>query len=140
MTRYTVEYRITDLASLSQRGMGRSTPSFIRDECSVPDLQDGFDLTNRASVQEYVDELKANVFDCWHCQDCDFQLEATQEDGTTSTFHFLQYSGTRQLVEDIERVRILFGNQKLSIYGISYGVKVNSVPMFSECLFILLTR
>jgi pimeloyl-ACP methyl ester carboxylesterase len=29
--------------------------------------------------------------------------------------------GTRQLAEDIERVRRIFGDQPLSVYGISYG-------------------
>ena len=32
--------------------------------------------------------------------------------------------GTRQLAEDINRVRQLFGDQEISIYGVSYGTKV----------------
>jgi len=47
-----------------------------------------------------------------------------QSNGDVEAFHFLEYSGTRQLAEDIERVRLLFGDQKLSVYGISYGTAV----------------
>jgi hypothetical protein len=39
-------------------------------------------------------------------------------------YHFLQYSGTRQLAEDIERFRIAINAPKLSVYGISYGTTV----------------
>jgi len=59
---------------------------------------------------------------CW--QQLRFQHSAVQADGSTRSFHFLKYSGTRQLAEDIERVRILFGDQKISVYGISYDTTV----------------
>lgn len=55
------------------------------------------------------------------------------EAGNT-TYHFLEHSGTRQLAEDIERVRRVFGDQKLSVYGISYGTVVMGV---CEIHFIL---
>ena len=42
--------------------------------------------------------------------------------------HFLEYSGTRQLAEDIERVRLLFGDQQLSIYGICTSFDHTHLP------------
>ena len=70
--------------------------------------------------------------DCWNYPG--FKLEALQDDGTLSPFRFLEYSGTRQLAEDIERVRRLFGDQKLSVYGISYGTVVMGIyaTVFSQ--------
>ena len=48
------------------------------------------------------------------------ELNATD----TLDFHFLEYSGTRQLVEDIERIRILFNSPKMNVLGVSYGTSV----------------
>ena len=62
--------------------------------------------------------FKQRNIECW--KQPDFQL--TSDSG--ETYHFLEHSGTRQLAEDIERVRVLFGNQKLSVYGVSYGTTV----------------
>ena len=42
----------------------------------------------------------------------------------TLDFHFLQYSGTKQLVEDIERIRILFNAPRMHVLGVSYGTSV----------------
>ena len=74
------------------------------------------------SIRDAASLYKEVHMNCWNHPD--FHLEAKQEDGTTRTFHFLEYSGTRQLAEDIERVRLLFGDHKLSVYGISYGTVV----------------
>jgi pimeloyl-ACP methyl ester carboxylesterase len=41
-----------------------------------------------------------------------------------NTYHFLDYSGTRELAEDMERFRRLIGADRLSLYGISYGTHV----------------
>lgn len=52
-------------------------------------------------------------------------MEGTnKEDGTTVPLHFLEYSGTRQLAEDLYRFMILIEAEKLSLYGISYGTNV----------------
>lgn len=116
--------------------MGRSTPTFVVPECN-PDfirvgdsiepnpnavLNFGVDYTNQSQIQAMANSTKQNAVDCWNYEP--FLLETTKEDGSVAKYHFLEYSGTRQLAEDIERVRIIFGGQKLSIYGISYGTKV----------------
>jgi pimeloyl-ACP methyl ester carboxylesterase len=51
-------------------------------------------------------------------------MSETQPDGTVRTFHFLEYSGTRELAEDIERIGLLLNAPKLNVYGISYGTSV----------------
>jgi hypothetical protein len=84
----------------------------------------GGDPTNRTEIQLYLNSLKERTFNCWTCETCGFRLNSTQEDGSEKNFHFLQYSGTRQLAEDIERFRIAIKAPKLSIYGISYGTTV----------------
>ena len=130
--------------------MGRSEPSFAHEECSLirfirdeargsiiekdlreedlalldavanePDLDDEDAL--KLSLQKY----KARVLECWSVGD--FVLNATQPDGTTVRhFHFLEYSGTRQLAADIWTMRWLLNAPKMHLYGISYGTTVFS--------------
>ena len=76
------------------------------------------DLTDENSIRAYAQVFKNRNVECW--RQPDFQL--TSDSG--KTYHFLEHSGTRQLAEDIERVRLLFGDQKLSVYGASYGTSV----------------
>lgn len=143
--------------------MGRSEPTFVVDEC-MKETHDPELLTlqvnylDEQSVRTASQIYKKRNLECWARKD--FLLNTTARDGTTKSYHFLQYSGTRQLAEDIERVRRvstflvyihlfcvvimkysiitlffifaviftirlqLFGNQKLSVYGISYGTTV----------------
>lgn len=120
---------ITDsynIIGFDQRGMGRSEPTFMVDECTVQMQEDASELDvnfgDEESIRAASKVYKQRSLDCWSYPD--FQGEAIQEDGSVKKFHFLEYSGSRQLAEDIERVRLLFGDQKLSIYGISYGTVV----------------
>jgi len=108
-----------NLIGFDQRGMGRSEPTFIVPECAVQ-LQDTelalakVNFNDEESIRDAAKVYKRVHMDCWNYPA--FQLEALQDDGTLSRFHFLEYSGTRQLAEDIERVRRLFGDQKLSVW------------------------
>jgi len=115
-----------NIIGFDQRGMGRSEPTFMVDECAVQ-LQDNDNKLNvnfgdEESIRAASKVYKQRSLSCWSHPD--FQLGAIQEDGTEKKFHFLEYSGSRQLAEDMERVRLLFGDQKLSIYGISYGTVI----------------
>ena len=76
-------------------------------------------FNDEESIRDAANVYKEVHMKCWNYPD--FHMEATQSDGTKRVFHFLEYSGTRQLAEDVERVRRLFGGHKLSVYGISYG-------------------
>ena len=61
-------------------------------------------------------------------------FECHTSDGTIYSYHFLEYSGTRQLVEDLNLFRQVIGAEKLSLYGISYGTQVMATfaTMFPE--------
>lgn len=112
-----------NIIAFDQRGMGRSKPTFVVEECAVESREKSFvNYDDEESIRKMAKVYKKEHLRCWKYPD--FQLKATQGDSSTRYFHFLEYSGTRQLAEDIERVRLLFGNQKLSIYGISYGTTV----------------
>lgn len=125
-----------NLIGFDQRGMGRSQPTFVVPECAVQ-VQDtegalAVNFNSEESIRDAAKVYKKVHMDCWNYPA--FKLEALQDDGTLSHFHFLEYSGTRQLAEDIERVRRLFGDQQLSVYGISYGTVVMGtyVTVFSD--------
>lgn len=106
--------------------MGRSEPTFVIPECAAHMHQDAKKLNinfgDKQSIRDAAQVYKETHLSCWNHPG--FQLGAVQDDGSSKAFHFLEYSGTRQLAEDIERVRRIFGNQKLSIFGISYGTIV----------------
>mmetsp|Transcript_29226 Transcript_29226/g.53426 ORF Transcript_29226/g.53426 Transcript_29226/m.53426 type:complete len:648 (+) Transcript_29226:162-2105(+) len=115
-----------NIIGFDQRGMGRSEPTFVVPECAAQ-LQDtegklAVNYNDEESIRDAAKVYKEVHLNCWNHPG--FKLEAIQGDGTSRAFHFLEYSGTRQLAEDIERIRRLFGNQKLSVYGISYGTIV----------------
>ena len=80
------------------------------------------DAHDENSIRNVARTIKARNLGCWNYPG--FSIPVDEEDESSKRFHFLKYSGTRQLAEDIERVRILFGNQKLSVYGVSYGTAV----------------
>ncbi|EJK49871.1 hypothetical protein THAOC_31214 [Thalassiosira oceanica] len=115
-----------NVIAFDQRGMGRSKPSFYAEECAVTDEQinalNTLDISDEETIRNFARAYKERNLRCWNYEG--FRLEKKQSDGDVKTFHFLEYSGTRQLAEDIERVRLLFGDQKLSVYGISYGTAV----------------
>mmetsp|Transcript_17538 Transcript_17538/g.38236 ORF Transcript_17538/g.38236 Transcript_17538/m.38236 type:complete len:650 (+) Transcript_17538:164-2113(+) len=115
-----------NIIGFDQRGMGRSEPTFVVPECAAQ-LQDtegklAVNYNDEESIRDAAKVYKEVHLNCWNHPG--FKLEAIQGDGTSRAFHFLEYSGTRQLAEDIERIRRLFGDQKLSVYGISYGTVV----------------
>ena len=115
-----------NIIGFDQRGMGRSEPTFVVPECAVNKHEDAHKLNinfgDKQSIRDAAPVYKDTHINCWNHPG--FQLPTPQEDGSTRTFHFLEYSGTRQLAEDIERVRRIFGDQKITIYGISYGTVV----------------
>ena len=80
-------------------------------------------FTDVDSIKASLEPHKRRVENCWTCDDCDFQLSEVQPDGNRSTYHFLEYSGSRQLAEDMERIRILFRAPVLHLYGVSYGTQ-----------------
>ena len=51
-------------------------------------------------------------------------LNATDGSGS---YHFLDYSGKKQLVQDLWRFRKVIGEKKLSLWGVSYGTQVMSL-------------
>jgi pimeloyl-ACP methyl ester carboxylesterase len=121
----TLSYLVAS-TNILQRGMGRSEPTFVVPECAAhmhPDAKKlNVNFGNVESVRDAAQVYKETHLACWNQPH--FRSSVVQADGTNRTFHFLEYSGTRQLAEDIERVRILFGDQKISVYGISYGTVV----------------
>ena len=77
------------------------------------------------SIQDILDAQKEVVQECWSCEECGFFMKGTKkDDGTTITLHFLEYSGTLQLAEDLSRFMNLIEAEKLSLYGFSYGTNV----------------
>ncbi|CAB9525991.1 Secreted [Seminavis robusta] len=132
-----------NLISIDQRGMGRSWPSFVQEECSLNSFERDENGTIvrtvtppilEADAVEFTEEnikavlplIQQKTRDCWTCSQCDFQLNATQASGNVTNFHFLEYSGTRQLAEDIFRMRLLLNAPLMHMYGISYGTGVFS--------------
>ena len=117
-----------NIIGIDQRGMGRSSPTFAIKECTyTPYIEEAgsagsFDFDDEESIRAYARLAKARTLGCWNHSS--FKIPLDEDDDASKTFHFLEYSGTRQLAEDFERVRILFGDQKLSVYGISYGTTV----------------
>lgn len=114
-----------NIISFDQRGMGRSEPTFVVPECAVHLQGDeskslAINFNSEESLRAAAKLYKKVHLNCWNYPG--FQLKAGN-----SSYHFLEHSGTRQLAEDIERVRRIFGDQKLSVYGISYGTVVMGV-------------
>ena len=76
-------------------------------------------------VQNILDTQKKVVSACWTCEECGFLMEGTKkEDNSAIPLNFLEYSGTRQLAEDLLRFTDLIDSKKLSLYGMSYGTQV----------------
>ena len=119
-----------NVIGIDQRGMGRSSPTFAIKECTLAHYEEeasrsndlGLDLDNEESIRAYARLIKARNLGCWNHPS--FKVPVDEDDNASKTYHFLEYSGTRQLAEDIERVRIIFGDQKLSVHGVSYGTAV----------------
>lgn len=117
--------------------MGRSTPTFMVPACAAethdPNGSLGaVDYNEPSTIRAVAEVYKKRSLRCWNHDD--FKMEIKDSNGILKNYHFLEYSGTRQLAEDIERVRQVFGDQKLSVYGISYGTKVfgTYATMFPE--------
>jgi hypothetical protein len=117
-----------NVVSIDQRGLGRSWPTFMIPECALdcekhnpndqcqnvtdPNNPNGPTVTisgsfdNRADYEDE-DEMRLllkrsakRIQKCWAAP----SFSMTGTDGK-SKFHWLEYSGTQQLVEDIDRVR-----------------------------------
>jgi pimeloyl-ACP methyl ester carboxylesterase len=140
-----------NVISFDQRGMGRSWPSFAHDECTfgVTRRSDGVHLQeeealslsglfidsvnvqNSTEVQQYLEQAKDRVFRCWSCDTCDFHFQSTYSSSSITAeaeqYHFLDYSGTQEVVQDLELFRRAFDIPKLSLLGVSYGTQVFSV-------------
>jgi len=117
-----------NVIGFDQRGMGRSSPTFAIKECTpAPYIEEAgsnglFNADDEESIRAYARLFKARNLGCWNHPS--FKVPVDEDDDASKTYHFLEYSGTGQLAEDIDRVRILFGDQKLSVYGVSYGTAV----------------
>lgn len=147
-------YPPTCSSIVAQRGMGRSSPNFHIEECVLgtgvrddsgtltsmdPPAEPSLD--DKDSVRTYLEAFKQRSMDCWSVPE--FKLEAEQEDGTTKSYHFLEFAGTRQLAEDIERMRLLMDAPYMHVKGISYGTTGKNVlrgltfdcltDLFSSC-------
>lgn len=127
-----------NVIAIDQRGLGRSWPSFMHDECTFGRDDDGDFIdppknpSDSALIKTFLQMYKERVFSCWACDACDFQLNATQKDGSVKTYHFLEYAGTKELAEDLYRFREAIKAEKLSLYGVSYGTQVMSTFGKSE--------
>ncbi|KAL7553299.1 hypothetical protein ACHAWF_016566 [Thalassiosira exigua] len=75
-----------------------------------------------ALIRNEAKKIQKRNLACW--KDESFKLPSP--DDPEKNFYLLEYSGSRQAAEDIERVRKLFGDTKLSLHGISYGTKIMS--------------
>lgn len=125
-----------NFVGVDQRGLGRSTPSFFHlEECAylkrdpsfnpirdaqgnmMPDWHILADPENEDSVRTYLRQQANRLPSCWRTPA--FNIVAGAK-----SYHFLQYSGTKQLVEDLFLFRKAIGAPKLSINGISYGTQV----------------
>ena len=120
---YTQEYNIV---IIDQRGVGRSGPvSFFRETCAP--TQKEAKGGNTTALLEYLHGHKQRVRSCWNDPEFTMASPSTNNNtnnNTTTKFHFLEYSGTQRLVEDIERFRKALNIEKLSLYGVSYGTMV----------------
>ena len=102
-----------------------------------------FDADDEASIRAYARLIEARNSGCWKHEGFSVSADEDDDDESSTRYHFLEYSGmctsyqhdttncrllwlwarltritvnkgTRQLAEDIERVRILFGGHKIS--------------------------
>jgi len=109
-----------NVISIDQRGIGRSEPSIVREECQyADDVLPTPSILTESDIQEILDLQKKFVESCWSFPG--FFYKGVKEDGTEVPLHFLEYAGTRQLAEDLKRFMLLIGSDKLSLYGVSYG-------------------
>ena len=127
-----------NVISFDQRGMGQSEPSFMVKECgfdglNYTDAKKKIDYSDVSSFRSYTEVLKQRVYRCWTYPGFQLTIDAQTDTGETASkgYHFLEYSGTRQLAEDIWRIREIFGDQKISVYGVSYGVSANSYGLWT---------
>jgi hypothetical protein len=115
--------------------MGRSWPAFAHDECSLDKvIRDSTgaiqNMVNRDEENAWVNvtglddedqiimlqKYKSRASDCWGVPD--FNMYATQSDGSVREFHFLEHSGNRSLAQDVDLLRHLMNAPKLHLYGI----------------------
>jgi hypothetical protein len=79
---------------VSQRGIGRSWPSFYHKECNPVVFgfaeRDDDGKYNATGLKDYLDNQKDYVQSCWGCTDCDYQFNIEQPGGDVRSFHFLE--------------------------------------------------
>ena len=124
--KYSLVFFFPTLFSSLQH-LSRSSPSLAHEECvyTSEHLLVGEAAYTSDIVQEILDDQKKVVSACWSCEECGFRMKGTRkEDNAEIPLHFLEYSGTRQLAEDLLRFSDLIHSEKLSLYGISYGTNV----------------
>ena len=88
-------YRMCNIITFDQRGVGRSTPSFYNNECiaKMPTPDAG----NETSIRVYLVGHKNRVESCW--TNPEYILKSP--DGKES-YHFLEYLNTQQAIEEIK--------------------------------------
>ena len=103
------------------------------DGLNYTDAKANLNYSDVSSFRPYTEVLKQRVHRCWTYPGFQLTIDAQNDTGETASkgYHFLEYSGTRQLAEDIWRVREIFGDQKISVYGVSYGASAKSYGIWT---------
>lgn len=107
---------------IDQRGLGRSLPTFATPNCTIPGYSFLNDDESEAETRDLLRKVAARAQACFN--DPSFQLPAKNKKSGQEYFNFLQYSGTDDLAEDLDRFRKAIGAPKLSLHGVSYGTLV----------------
>jgi pimeloyl-ACP methyl ester carboxylesterase len=156
------EYDTYNRVGIDQRGLGRSLPTFASQVCAEHNYiaHPPSDPKNETQIRLYLRAIKARNQACFY--DPQYQLKAKKPvsydhhgriasrrlqgsnftpsfgtaAGTKTHFNFLQYAGTSEVAEDLNRFREAIGAETLSLHGASYGTMIGGVyaTMFPEYL------
>ena len=112
-----VPHTTFDLVSFDPRGVGSSRPLIhCRTDAEIDTDRAHPDRTRTAGeVAAARAQLKT---DAQHC------LTRTQPPAGVSSVEFLQHLGTREVVQDIDVLRSVLGDKKLTYLGFSYGTRL----------------
>lgn len=89
--------------SVDQRGLGRSLPSFANKDCMPKPGDAVLDYSSESDVKRSLAAHRERVTSCWNHSEFFLKGENNTE------FHFLEFSGTTQLVQDLNRFRVAIG-------------------------------